>query len=407
LTLAFGFEFLDRLAMSFMLPLIQPELGITNTQIGLLGFVNTGFYAVSAIVFGYIQDKRGSRKKWLVFWLVLTFFATVATTFVSNFAQLLVVRSFVGIVEGPLLGLFGAILIQVNPRNFGRNYGMTNSGVGVIAVILGPVAITQIVEHLTWQYTYFLVAIPTIIIAALVQIFIKEVKLDPEEAKRQKEALIAAGGTKSLFKHRNIIVSMIFGIFMFGGYWTMMLYSSLYFTNVQGLSVQQMGFVTSFMGIFYVINNTLIPKLSDIFGRKPISIIWSAICILAPLSMALLPGTIFPIIFYVLFGGGGSAMVPINSGVIPMETVVEGLRTTANGVISGTGEFVGGALFPVLVGKIADMTSLRGTMGVGAGQFACCVIVALFLEESNKFVLEKRAAKHAAINKTAAHGGTV
>jgi hypothetical protein len=37
LTLAFGFEFLDRLAMAFMLPIIQPQLGITNEQIGILG----------------------------------------------------------------------------------------------------------------------------------------------------------------------------------------------------------------------------------------------------------------------------------------------------------------------------------------------------------------------------------
>jgi len=376
-----------------MLPLIQPELGITNTQIGVLGFINTGCYSVSAIVFGYIQDKWGTRKKWLVFWLVLTFFATVATTFVKNYEQLLVVRAFVGIVEGPLLGLFGAILIHVSPKNFGRNYGITNSGVGLIAVILGPIAVTQIVQHLTWQYTYFLVAIPTILIAAAVQIFIKEFKLDPEEAERQKQALKEAGGALSLFKHRNIIVSMVFGVFMFGGYWTMMLYSSLYFTNIQGLTVQEMGVVTSLMGIFYVINNTLIPKLSDIFGRKPISIIWSAIIVLAPLTMALFPKTIIPIICYVLFGGGGSAMVPINSGVIPMETVVESLRTTANGVISGTGEFIGGSLFPILVGKIGDLTSLRGSIAVGAFQFAACAITALFLIESNKFVLEKRAAK--------------
>ncbi len=67
LTLAFGFEFLDRLAMAFMLPIIQPELNITNAQIGVLGFVNTGFYALSAIIFGWVQDRVGGRKQWLCF----------------------------------------------------------------------------------------------------------------------------------------------------------------------------------------------------------------------------------------------------------------------------------------------------------------------------------------------------
>jgi len=286
LTLAFGFEFLDRLAMAFMLPIIQPELHITNAQIGVLGFINTGFYSLSAIVFGWVQDKVGTRKKWLVFWMFATFVSTGLSAMAHSYEQLCVIRVLVGITEGPLLGLFGAILIHVNPKNFGRNFGITNAGVGLIAVTLGPIAVTQMVQHYSWQLTYLLVSIPTLVIAILCMIFIKEVAIDPQEAARHKQMLHDAGGVASLFKSRNVMVCMFMGIAVFGGYWTLMLFAPLYLVNVSHFTVQQMGWVSSIMGVLYITYCVLVPKLSDVFGRKPVLLATAICCTVAPLLMS-------------------------------------------------------------------------------------------------------------------------
>jgi MFS family permease len=392
LTLAFGFEFLDRLAMAFMLPIIQPELNLTNTQIGVLGFINTGFYSLSAIIFGWVMDKYGSRKKWLVFWMFATFVSTAICVFVKSYDQLVIVRALVGITEGPLLGLFGAILIHVNPKNFGRNYGMTNSGVGLIAVTFGPIAVTQVVQHFSWQMTYLLVSLPTLIIAFLILFFVKEVEIDPEEAARHKQMLQEAGGVIALFKNRNVVVCTVMGIAMFGGYWTLMLFAPLYLVNVSHFTVQQMGWVSSVMGVLYIIYCTLVPKLSDVYGRKVV-LIWTAVCCtMGPLLMAVLPGSIIATGAYILFGGAISSMVPLVAGVVPMESVIENLRTSANGLISGVGEFLGGSCMPVVVGKVADTSGLQATMGVGAVLLAINIICGFGLYESNQTVLEKRAA---------------
>lgn len=390
LTLAFGFEFLDRLAMAFMLPIIQPQLNLTNTQIGVLGFVNTGFYALSAIVFGWVQDRIGGRKQWLAFWMFATFLSTAACVFVDSFSELMVVRALVGITEGPLLGLFGAILIHVNPRNFGRNFGITNSGVGLIAVTIGPVVITQIVQHFSWQMTYLLVSIPTLIIFFLIVFFIKEIEIDPREAVRHRQMLQDAGGITALFKSRNVVISTIMGVAMFGGYWTLMLFAPLYLVNVSHFTVQQMGWVSSVMGILYIVYCTLVPKLSDVYGRKPVLIITAVCCTVAPLLMAVMPGSIVSSFAYVLFGGAIPAMVPLVAGVVPMESVIENLRTSANGLISGVGEFLGGSCMPVVVGKIADTNGLQATMGVGALLLAINIICGFGLIESNQAVIEKK-----------------
>lgn len=390
LTLAFGFEFLDRLAMAFMLPIIQPELQITNEQIGILGFVNTGFYSLSAIVFGIIMDKVGGRKQWLCFWMFTTFLTTAACVFVTSYSQLIIVRALVGITEGPLLGLFGIMLIHVNPKTFGRNFGITNAGVGLIAVTLGPIAVTQIVQHFSWQMTYLIVSIPTLIIFFMILFFVKEIQLDPQEAVKQRRLLKEAGGLSALFQSRNVIICTIMGIAMFGGYWTLMLFAPLYLVKVANLSVTQMGWVSSTMGILYIVHCILVPKLSDVYGRKVILIITAACCTIGPLLMAVVPGSTLSIVAYVLFGGAIPAMVPLVAGVVPMESVVENLRTSANGLISGIGEFAGGSCMPVVVGRVADTSGLQATMGVGAILLAVNIICGFGLKESNPEVLAKR-----------------
>lgn len=402
LTLAFGFEFLDRLAMSFMLPIIQPELKITNAQIGLLGFINTGFYSLSAIVFGWVQDKVGTRKKWLVFWMFATFVSTGLSSMVSSFDQLCVIRALVGITEGPLLGLFGALLIHVNPKNFGRNFGITNAGVGLIAVTFGPIAVTQVVKHFSWQTTYLLISIPTFIIALLCLFFIKEVAIDQQEAARHKQMLHDAGGVASLFKNKNVVICTLMGIFVFGGYWTLMLFAPLYLVNISHFTVQQMGWVSSVMGILYITYCVLVPKLSDVYGRRPVLIATAVCCTVAPLLMAVAPGSVLSTIAYILFGGAIPSVVPLVAGVVPMESVIENLRTSANGLVSGVGEFLGGSCIPVVVGKVADTSGLQATMGIGAILLAINIFCGLGLTESNPTVLAKRDEKEMSLEPVSA-----
>ena len=390
LTLAFGFEFLDRLAMAFMLPIIQPELGITNEQIGILGFINTGAYSASAIIFGIIMDRIGGRKQWLLFWMFTTFLSTAACVWVKSYEQLVIVRALVGITEGPLLGLFGAMLIHCNPRNFGRNFGITNAGVGLIAVTFGPIMVTQVVKHFSWQTTYLLVSLPTLVIFFFILFWVKEIKVDPDMVVRHKKMLQEAGGFSAMFKSRNVVVCTFFAVCMFGGYWTLMLFAPLYLVKVANMSVQQMGWISSVMGVLYITHCILVPKLSDVYGRKVVLIITAICCTIGPLFMAIMPGSILSVTGYVLFGGAIPAMVPLVAGVVPMESVVENLRTSANGFISGVGEFFGGSCMPVVVGRVADSSGLQATMGVGALLLGISIALGFGLKESNPMVLKKR-----------------
>jgi len=388
--LTWGFVFLDRLSISFLLPVIQPLLGITNTQIGLLGFVTTAAYALSAIFFGAVSDKSGLRKRWLIIFTLITAVATGLCALATTFSSLLILRLIVGIGEGPLFALMMSILVHSSGENkFGRNSGIVNVGVGLIAVTLGPLLVTQLVAVMSWQMTFLMASLPSFVMVGLIAKFIKEIHVKPASDFGNPE-LQKSNNFGKLLKSRNIPVCILISIFSMAGFWTLALYSSVYLVNVAGLTVQQMGFAASLMGILYMVYSFLAPKLSDNFGRKPALIIFYFLCMLAPLAMFGFPGTMFAVVAYVIFGGVPGAMTPIFAVLIPMETVEDSLRATAQGTVNGVGELIGGSCFPIAVGKVADLHGLAATMGLGAVFLGIDFVLSFFVKESNPYVLAKK-----------------
>ncbi len=62
LSINFGVVFFDRNALSFLMPFVQPDLGLTNTQVGLLASALSLTWACAAFGIGFVSDRTGSRK---------------------------------------------------------------------------------------------------------------------------------------------------------------------------------------------------------------------------------------------------------------------------------------------------------------------------------------------------------
>lgn len=71
LGLAFGFAYFDRMALTFLAPFVQDDLGLSNEEIG---WANSGLsltWALGAYVIGRWSDLIGRRKPFLITALVL------------------------------------------------------------------------------------------------------------------------------------------------------------------------------------------------------------------------------------------------------------------------------------------------------------------------------------------------
>lgn len=290
------------------------------------------------------------------------------------------------------MALIYAILAPASrPSTYGRNTGLVNMGAAIIAVTLGPVVITQLVGVTTWQVAFLLAAIPSAIIGFVMIALIKETYNPPETVSGKKQNTFVEA-----LKYRNVLMCCLIGIAGFGGYWIMMLYAPVYWTNAAGIDIQSMGFVASGMGVLAVVYSFLIPKLSDNLGRKSVLIVVYFLAFLAPLVLSTMVGTKLSIGVYLLFAGLPCAVLPLFMSIIPVESTPPELRATAGGLVIGIGEVIGGAIVPAVAGNIGDAYGLTATMLIGAACLLIAAILGFFLKETNIVVLQKREKKNAA-----------
>jgi MFS family permease len=373
-----GIVFMDRLAMSFLAPIIMPKLNLNNTDIGWIGFATAFCFAISSIVFGFVSDRLGYRKKILLPFLLGTAVFSAAGVMVNSFPQLLLIRALVGFFEGPVSPLIYSMLFSVNKESFGRNCGILNASVGTIGTTVGPVFITQLATAYSWQMTFLLSSLPTFVMFFLVLFLVRETHVEKETVQDGAKGI----GFTDLFKYRNVVICLIMCVLGLAAYWTMMLFASVYLVNVSHFDLESMGWVTSAMGILYIIYSIFVPKLADNFGRKPVMFVGLIFSIVAPLFMYLFPGAMISVYTYIFFFGFTAAVVPIYMTMVPMESVPITMVATVGALVQGTGDLLGAAVWPVLAGKIADSAGLPFMMLIASLLLAITAVLAFTLKET-------------------------
>lgn len=99
LTIVYGFNFIDRQIVGILAPFIQKDLGLTNTELGLLiGLAFAVLYTTFAIPLAWLAD-RYNRVNILSIALATWSGFTALTGLANNFMQIAIARMGVGIGE--------------------------------------------------------------------------------------------------------------------------------------------------------------------------------------------------------------------------------------------------------------------------------------------------------------------
>src|SRR5690606_24532868 len=102
LMVAYMLSFMDRVLISLMIDPIRSELGLGDTQVGLLvGFGFVLLYSIMGVPFGSIAD-NGNRRNLMVGGVLGWSAATALSGFAGGFLSLLAARAMVGIGEATL-----------------------------------------------------------------------------------------------------------------------------------------------------------------------------------------------------------------------------------------------------------------------------------------------------------------
>lgn len=145
------------------LPDIQKDLGLSDTLVGLLGFVVFAAEFVIALFIGYGMDRRGRKWMWM-FCLVMAAVFTGLTVFVQEYWQLAVVRALAsGFAQAELVVSITLVNEQVPARRRGMLYSIVQGG-WPLGVFLASAVYLLFSSH-GWRFVFLFGTIPLIVVA--------------------------------------------------------------------------------------------------------------------------------------------------------------------------------------------------------------------------------------------------
>ena len=174
------FNFLDRSIFSVLAVSIKSDLGLSDTEIGLLGGVAFAlFYAVLGLPLARIAD-RSNRVRLVSICLAVWSAATVACAAAVNFVTLLLARIGVGAGEAGCFPPSYSILSDYyEPDRRAFAIGMFHAG-GNVGFLIGLMAAGVLADEIGWRWTFVILGAPGVLFALLFAATVKEPKRQGE-----------------------------------------------------------------------------------------------------------------------------------------------------------------------------------------------------------------------------------
>ena len=364
LGLTYGIVFFDRQAASNLMPFIKPELGLNNTQVGAIGSALAIGWAVSAFLVGMISDRTGRRKLVLIVCTIGFSLCSVISGLAHTFPVLVASRLFMGLLEGGVMPICLAIMtIESSERRRGLNAGIVQNGFSnLIGNFAGPLVLAAIATAWSWRQAFYLSAIPGLLCAVAVWLWVKETSRPAREPAATTPASLdlmpLLTDLLQMLKVRNVQICALLAIFMVGWLITASVFLPTFLVEYRHMKPAAEAAVMSVTGIAALVGGLTLPALGDWIGRKPVMLLGCLGGLFAPLSALYFDGPVWVLCALQFIGWMSAGVFPIFMGTIPGESLPRGQIATAMGLVVGVGEICGGVFAPLIGGQLADKTSL-------------------------------------------------
>ena len=356
LCLNFGILFFDRNALNFLMPQIQPDLQLSYTQVGMLGSALSLTWAVAAIFVGWLSDKLRKRKIIIVISTVAFALCSVSSGLATSFLMLLGARLVMGLSEGGVMPLSHAMVAaEVEPEHRALAMGVTqNLGSSLLGSTVAPLVLVPIALAVGWRNAFFLAAVPGLISALLVWLFVIERPVPPPKPRQPGDR----APIMEVLTERNVLVCAFMAVVLVAYLVVTWAFMPLVLVQMRGFDEGTAAWLMAALGVASAVCSFLIPWLADRFGRRPVMALFTLGGVILPLGALWFEGSIavLAVIFFVGWMFNGT--FPMFMATVPVESISAGRAATAMGLIMGLGEILGGVIAPSLAGRLSDIYGL-------------------------------------------------
>ena len=373
LSLNFGIVFFDRQALNALMPFVQPELGLSGTQIGLLAAGLSFSWAIAAFFVGALSDSLGKRKLLLVIatlaFSVCSFISGLATSFLFLFAA----RLLMGAAEGGVMPISHAMVAsEVDPERRGLAQGVAqNLGSNLLGSFAAPVVLVAFAQMFSWREAFYLAAVPGVLSAVLIWFLLSE-PANVQVARKERRGFGRAtadwfAAILEAMQVRNMWICVVVGILMVAHFVITWAFMPIFLVQGRGMDETSMSWLMGSLGIAAAIYSFVVSGLSDKIGRKPVMVFLPFLSLVGPLGVLLLDpaafagegllglsgyATVLVPIFFI--GWMVNGIFPIFMATIPSETFRPIHHATVLGLAMGSCEVLGGVAGPPIAGALND-----------------------------------------------------
>ncbi|MDX3655985.1 MFS transporter [Streptomyces sp. ID05-26A] len=382
----YGLDSYDYWVLPLSLVAITGYFGLTKAEAGLLGTSTLLMSAIGGAVAGIMADRFG-RSKTLVITVAAYAFFTVLCGFATNYETLLVFRALQGLGFGGEWAA-GAILVAeyCKPKYRGRTVAFIQSAWAVgwgLAVLVNTLVATLADPAISWRIMFWTGALPAILI-----FYVRRNVEDAPETKAQPRE----SGTFAKIFQGPILKTTVFASLLAtgvqGGYYTLALWLPAFLQTGRGLTIIGTGAYLAFLITGAWIGYVSGGYLTDYLGRKKTFVVFAIASALLIVAYTQIPNGANTLVMFLGFPLG-FCMSAIFSGFgsYLSELYPTRLRGTGQGFTYNLGRAFG-AVFPGLVGFMADRMGIGGAMLFGAAAYGIGVVALIWLPETVNKELE-------------------
>lgn len=297
LTLLNVMNFVDRQLLASFANWIVPDLGLTNTQFGLLtGLIFIFFYSVAGVFMGVLAD-RVNRTRLIAAGLALWSALTALSGMAKGFVSLAIPRLFIGVGESIMTPTAMSLLADRFPSS---RLGFA-SGVYYMGVPIGVAASLFVVAYLEpllgWRGCFYALGGVGLVLA-LIMFFMKETPRRHEvEAQAKQTAAIERPAVKEMlatlvraFKSSPALLMTVLGGVAFHFILGAATFEQLWFVQERGFDRTEIAELSGWLAFAGGIAGNLFGGVGgDVFLRKtgmgrPMFLFWIML-ILTPISL--------------------------------------------------------------------------------------------------------------------------